>query len=415
MPPPSAHREFFRRLIRGRAWIMVWFAGFALEPSLASADWVAAWATAPRDELAAVDKNPLAGATLRQVVRLSVGGTQLRLRLSNLFGTTPLILRGVHLALAGPAGTIRPGSDRALTFGGAPAVTLPPGAVAVSDPVAWELLPQTDLAVTLQCQAVPATLTMHHGSRTNSYLVPGDALAAPTLPGATKIEHWYFLGSVDVLPAGPAAAVAVMGDSITDGFGCLTDQNTRWTDALVRRLQARPETARIAVLNLGIGGNRLLRDGLGPNMLGRFERDALGQAGVRWVILQVTINDIGTRLEARKRGEPFASAEEFIAGLGQLATRAHARGVRIYATTITPYTGADFYWSADGEADRRRINDWIRTSGAFDAVIDFEAALCDPARPDRLAAAYDRGDHLHPSLAGYRRLAEAVDLGLFTP
>lgn len=391
----------------------------AVTPRLPAADrlpdWVGTWATSPRSEAAADDKTPLAGATLRQVVRTSVGGSQVRLRLTNVFGTTPLVLDGVHLALAGPAGTIRPETDQPLRFAGAAVATVPPGATLLSDPVAFELPPLADVAVSIRFRDVPSVLTMHHGSRTTSYLRAGDALAVPAFTDATTFVRWYFLGGIDVIPSAPSAAIVVLGDSITDGYGTTTDRNNRWTDVFARRLQDRTDTAQVAVLNHGIGGNRLLRDGLGPNMLARFDRDVLVQTGVRWVIVQAGINDLGTRLEARKKGEPFASAADLIGAFEQLIARARAKGVRIIGTTITPYTGADFYWSADGEADRQTVNAWIRTSGHFDAVVDFDAVLRDPENPSRLAAALDSGDHLHPSLAGYEAMARAVDLNLFAP
>lgn len=376
--------------------------------------WVGTWATSPRFEAAAQDKTPLAGATLRQVVHVSLGGSQLRLRLSNVFGTTPLALHGVHVALAGPAGAIVADTDRPLLFNGKPAVSLPAGASLLSDPLDFTLAPLADVAVTIHFQDVPEMLTMHHGSRTNSYLQTGDALAAPALPDAAKIVHWYFITGLDVIPtARAAAAIVTLGDSITDGYGCTTDQNNRWTDAFARRLQAQPATAQLGVLNQGIGGNRLLRDGLGTNILARFDRDVLVQTGARWVIVQAGINDIGTRLDARKKGAPFASADDMIAAYAQLIARAHTQGLRIIGTTVTPYAGAGFYWSEDGEADRQTVNAWIRAAGHFDAVIDFDAALRDPQQPSRLAPALDSGDHLHPSLAGYVEMARVVDLKLF--
>jgi lysophospholipase L1-like esterase len=188
----------------------------------------------------------------------------------------------------------------------------------------------------------------------------------------------------------------------------------RWTDAFSRRLRADPATADIGVLNQGIGGNRFLRDGNGPNILARFERDVLAQTGVRWLVVFSGINDIGTRLDARKKGEPFASAAEIIGACEQIIARAHTAGIKVYGATITPYAGAGFYWSEDGEADRQTVNRWIRERGHFDAVIDFDAALRDPKDPSRLVASFDSGDHLHPSMTGYAEMARVVDLGLFS-
>lgn len=420
MKPPACTVTVLRvgdRLVRC-GWVLriLLLVAFApLQAAEAPPAWVGTWATSPRQEAAADDRTALAGATLRQIVRISVGGTQVRLRLTNVFGTTPLVLAGVHLALAGPAGTIQPATDRPLRFGRAATAVVPPGATLLSDPITFDLPPLSDVAISIRFSEVPAILTMHHGSRTTSYLRAGDALSAPVLTDAATFVRWYFLGGLDVVPSAPSAAIVVLGDSITDGYGTTTDRNNRWTDAFAQRLAGHTETAHIAVLNHGIGGNRLLRDGLGPNMLARFDRDVLVQTGVRWVIVQAGINDLGTRLDARKKGEAFASAADLIAAFEQLIARAHAQGVRIIGTTLTPYTGADFYWSADGEADRQAVNAWIRTSGRFDAVIDFDAVLRDPNDPVRLAAAFDSGDHLHPSLAGYEEMARAVDLSLFAP
>lgn len=383
-----------------------------VRPVAAAEHWVGTWATAPLAEPAEKEKLPLDGATLRQIVHVSLGGDTLRLRLSNAFGETPLVLRGAHLALAAAGGATEPGTDRALTFAGQAGVTIPPGASYLSDPLEFALPPQGDVAISLLFERVPVTLTMHGGSRTTSYLKTGDALAATALPDATKFTRWYFINGIDVVSASPdAEALVVLGDSITDGYGTTTDGNDRWTDTLTRRIQQQKDLPPIGVLNLGIGGNRILRDGLGPNVLARFDRDVLGQAGVRWLFVFEGINDIGTRIEARKHGAPFASAADLIAGFNQIVDRAHAAGLRVIGATITPYRGADFYFSADGDADRQTINRWIRTSGRFDAVVDFDAALRDPAHPDRLAPEFDH-DHLHPSLAGYRQLAETVDLPL---
>lgn len=378
----------------------------------AAESWVGTWATSAFRE-AAKDQPPLAGTTLRQVVHGSIGGHRVRLQLSNVFGSSDLVLRGVHLAVARADGAIDPSTDCALTFNGRAEAVVPAGAVLWSDPVDFDLAPLSDVAVTLHCDHVPEMLSTHPGSRETSYLQTGAALSAPTLPHADKVVHWYFIAGLDVLAPAPAAAVVTLGDSITDGHGTTTDHNNRWTDVLARRLQADPATAHIGVLNQGIGGNRLLRDGLGPNMLARFNRDVLVQTGVRWVIVQAGINDLGTRLDARKHGWPFASADDIIGAYQQLIARAHARGLKIYGATLSPYGGCVFYWSADGEADRQKINHWIRTSGQFDAVIDFDAALRDPKDPGRLAPGFDKGDHLHPSLAGYAEMARVVNLALF--
>lgn len=408
--PAAKHRLRFLRLFAA-CFVLV------LAATLSAGErWVGTWATAPLAETPGPDTPALADATFRQIVHVSIGGNKVRLRLSNAFGTSALTLRGVHVALAAPDGAIQPGTDRALTFADRSAVTIPAGASFVSDPLDFPLAPQTDVAISIHFAQLPEKLTAHPGARTHSYLQPRDALAAAALPDAKKSTRWYFINGLDVLTDAPrAAAVVLLGDSITDGYGTTTNKNNRWPDEFVRRYQSQPNTPPLGVLNLGIGGNRLLRDGNGPNALARFDRDVLAQNGVRWLLVFEGINDIGTRLDARKKGADFASADDIIAALQQIITRAHSRGIRVIGATITPYEGADFYFTADGEADRQKVNEWIRHSGSFDAVADFDVALRDPKNPTRLAPEFDSGDHLHPSLAGYVRLAATLDPSLFTP
>jgi lysophospholipase L1-like esterase len=379
------------------------------------ARWVGTWASSA--QLAdAAQSAPTAGfpdTTLRQVVRVSIGGPRLRVRFSNAFGSAPLTLTKAHVALPAGGGAIRPGSDRALTFQGRASVTIPAGALMLSDPVELELAPLSDLAVTLHLAGAPPEITAHPGSRTTSYLQPGDAVSALTLAAPVRVDHWYFLNGIDVPAASAVASVAVLGDSITDGRGSTTNGSDRWTDHLARRLQADRRTAPIAVLNQGIGGNRLLRDGLGQNALARLDRDVLAQTGVRYLIVLLGINDIGTRVAAQARGEPFATAADLTAAYDQIILRAHAHGIRVYGATLLPFEGSAAYYTQDGEADRQAVNAWIRNGGRFDGVIDFDAALRDPARPARLRPEADGGDHLHPGPGGYRMMGEAVDLRLF--
>ena len=387
-----------------------------VSPARAERDlhWIAAWTTASLPVDAAKDDTPLAGATLRQVVRITGGGPALRLRIGNHFGTEPLVLQGVRVALAGPGGAIEPGSSRVVRFNGADTVSVPAGARLLSDPVELPLAAGADVAISLWFEKLPDRLTSHPGSRATSYLQAGDALDAVELPAAKAFARWYFIDGIEVLSRA-AGAIAILGDSITDGYGCKPDSNTRWPDFLARRLQADGAPDSWAVLNLGIGGNRLLRDGLGPNALARLERDVIAQPGVRWLVVFAGINDLGTRLTARKQQQPFASAAEIIMALDQLAARAQAHGIRVVGGTITPYAGSKSYWSEDGEADRQAVNRWIRESGRFAAVIDFDVALRDASDPARLDPNYDSGDHLHPSAAGYQALANAVPLGIFKP
>ena len=260
---------------------------------------------------------------------------------------------------------------------------------------------------------MPAEVTGHPGSRTTSYLLAGDAAAAAELPGATRVDHWYYVNGIDVQRDGRAGRRRDPRRLDHRRPRLDTNGNDRWPDILARRLAANRATAGVAVANHGIGGNRLLRDGLGPNALARLDRDVLALPGVRWLVVLEGINDIGTRVAARAKGESAATAEDIIAAYEQIVARAHARGVRVYGATILPFEGAGFYFTPDGEADRQQVNAWIRTSGRFDAVIDFDAAMRDPQQPSRLAPAVDGGDHLHPSAAGYRIMADAIDLALF--
>jgi lysophospholipase L1-like esterase len=401
--------------MKTRAAVVLLAFGLAL-PAAAAERWVGTWASSP--QLATPVQLPpgqgFADTTVRQLVRVSIGGKRLRLRLSNAFGTAPLTIAGAHVALAnGAQSAIRPDTDRALAFHGRASVTIPAGAVAVSDPLDFALPPLADVALSLYLKGAPAAVTLHPGSRTTSYLQPGDALAAADLPAPARIDHWYFINGLDVEAGPEAAAVVVLGDSITDGRGSTTNGNDRWPDRLARRLQASPGTAQVAVLNHGIGGNRLLRDGLGPNALARLDRDVLAQTGARWLLVLEGVNDLGTRVSARAKGESWATADDIIAAYEQIVRRAHGHGLLVYGATILPLEGFANYAAPDVEADRQRINDWIRTSGTFDGVVDFDRATRDPAQPARLSAAVDGGDHLHPSAAGYEVMANAVDLSLF--
>jgi lysophospholipase L1-like esterase len=357
-------------------------------------------------------------ATLRQVVHLSAGGSAVRVHLSNAFGIEPLHFTSVHVArpVSPASAAIDPASDIALTFAGRNDVTIPPGAEFISDSVTLAVAPLSDLAVTFHFDAPPAPETGHPGSRATSYSVHGDLVSAPDLPTAKHVDHWYQLAGVDVLAAAGAASIVALGDSITDGHGATTNGNDRWTDVLAARLAASSATRSLGVSNQGIGGNHLLTDGLGPNVLARFDRDVLAQAGVRWLIVFEGVNDLGgLARNGPAPGEAHAAlVARVLAAYQQIIDRAHAQGLRVYGATITPYTGSDYYHpDAPSEADRLAVNAWIRAPGHFDAVIDFDAVVRDPAHPDHLLPALDCGDHLHPSPAGYRAMGSAIPLELF--
>jgi lysophospholipase L1-like esterase len=381
--------------------------------------WTGSWAAAP--DLAPEPKGPSAatdakGTTYRDIVHLSLGGSALRLHISNEFGSAPLTIGGMHVALSAGAGGIVPQSDHFVTFGGAETVMIPAGAQAVSDPVAMPVAAFADLAVSIYVPQQPgAKLSWHTVAVSTNYIAAGNALTAATMSGAEKVISWYLLKGVDV-DAGPeASAIVTLGDSITDGYKSSRDKNARWPDILAQRLHANAATAHIGVLDEGISGNRLLHDGRGPSVLSRLDRDVLAQSGAKYVIILIGINDIGHMMAAL--GKPSASkdpvtVDDLAWGLQQIVVRAHARGMKVYCATVTPYGGSG-YQNDDGMKLHAGINHWIRTSGAFDGVIDFEKMMHDPANNKVFLAPYDSGDHLHPGDAGYKAMGDFIDLKLF--
>lgn len=395
-------------------------ASFGVGEGHAQAVWVGSWSASqqlaePRNSLSADD---LRDATLRQVVHLSIGGTELRVHVSNRFSTAPLHFSSIHVArpISAASEKIVAASDKALQFSGSSDVTIPAGADYVSDPVAFPVTAQADLAITLHADALPAEQTGHPGSRATSYLARGDLVSAGELPDAKKVEHWYFIAGVDVAAPRGAASVVALGDSITDGHGATTDGNNRWPDVLATRLETAGAKKTLAVLNQGIGGNRLLLDGLGPNALARFDHDVLAQAGVRYLIVLEGINDIGTltRDADVPDTEHDALVHRMLAAYEQVITRARTHGIKVIGATILPFVGSQYYHPGPkSEEDRQAVNRWIRAPGHFDAIIDFDKVTRDPEHPDRLIPAFDSGDHLHPSPAGYRAMADAVPVSLF--
>lgn len=372
--------------------------------SIGRETWVGTWMTAPQlTEPANLPPPPaFVDRTVRQLVRVSIGGKRLRVRLSHAQGTAPVRFTGVHIAQGLPGGKIVPGSSRTLTFHGEREITIPAGNLVVSDPLDFPLAPLSDLAITFHTNTSSSAITGHPGSRCTSYFQTGRHLAAPELPVPTPIDHWYFITGVEVIAENSTAIVA-LGDSITDGRGTPTNGNGRWTDYLARRLQSNSKTRHIAVLNAGIGGNCVIQGGLGPSALARLDRDVLAQPGARYLILFEGINDLGTK---------SANAEALIAAYEQILTRARARDFRVYGATILP-CGKSFYDTPVLERDRQAINKWIRTSGAFDAVLDFDAVLRDSRNPAILSAAAESTDFLHPANLGYKVLADSVPLPLF--
>lgn len=379
------------------------------------ARWVASWGTTMMvpDGQNALAPELWRDATLRQVVRVSLGGSKVRVRVSNAFGSAPLQLEGASLARSLGAGRadVDAASVRPLTFSGRAAVMIPAGAEYYSDPVTLEHAAGTELAVSLYFKGEPARQTGHPGSRTTSFVAKGNRLGEAAWTEPSKVVRWYALADVEVLAPRGTGAVVALGDSITDGYGATTDGFDRWTDVLSARLAQ--EKVRMGMINAGIGGGRMLRDGVGPNLMARLDRDVIARAGVTHAIVLIGVNDVGGQHrsgqdtpETRKK-----MVEDLIAAHTQLAARAHAHGICVIGGTMTPYMGSGYYQpDAGNEEDRQAINHWIRTSGVYDAVADFDAALRDPAQPSRMLAALDTGDGLHPSLAGLRAIANAVPI-----
>lgn len=372
--------------------------------------WVGTWNTAPQlVEPRNVPPEPgLSNNTLRQVVHVSLGGEQIRVRYTNEFSTQPVTLNEVHIAPALEGASIDSSADQIMTFAGKTKVTIEPGAVVVSDPFPFALKPLSNVAITIHFGDTSPDITGHPGSRTTSYLQAGNTASATHMPDAVKTNHWYVINGIDIL-APAASTVAIMGDSITGGRGSGTNKQNRWPDELARRFQANPGTAHIGVLNQGIGGNCVLRPCLGTAALERFERDVLQQSGVQWLIILEGVNDIGG-----SKGKEGAAevARNLVIAYEEMINLAHAKGIKVYGATIMPF-GDSFYDSPEHEMARSMVNEWIRTSGRFNAVIDLDAALRQPNNPTRMLAIADTGDHLHPNERGHRMMAEAIDLVLF--
>ncbi|MFZ0980743.1 MAG: SGNH/GDSL hydrolase family protein [Candidatus Acidiferrales bacterium] len=389
--------------------------------------WVSAWSAAVHAPLPFTDlpASPVfENQTIRMVVRPTMGGERLRVRLSNAFGTTATTIGAAHIALVSKGAEIVPQSDRVLTFSGSSSIAIPPGAPVLSDPVDLKVPAFAELAISLYLPEKTSALSTHFWAQHETYISgPGNFTGQTDIPNPSMRTSWYWLADVEVWASPQAAATVAFGDSITDGVGAKQGEYSDWPDDLANRLASGQGAGRLAVLNEGIGGNRILHDGAGVSALARFDRDVLAQPGVVNVIILEGINDIGwPHMKARPSPNgttpsqgPFAddrvTAQDLIAGLKQIIERAHEHGIRVFGATLTPFEGADYY-SADGEVERQAVNQWIRTSGSFDAVFDFDAAVRDPNHPARFREDYQSGDHLHPKASGYKAMAAAVDLSV---
>ena len=377
-----------------------------------NAHWVGTWTAAPAPAEGAAFNNH----TLRMVPRVSIGGGTLRVRISNAHGTRPLVIGAAWIGLRRTGPAVVPGSNRRLTVGGEAGATIAAGALVVSDPVELEFAPLSDLAVSVHLpDDVPASsgITGRYARQTNYISPPGDFAGEEVMPVGRLTDDWYFLCGVDVVAPPETGAVVALGDSLTDANISTHDGHHSWPSQLARRLIARASGRTVAVMNQGLGGNRILHDIRGDSGLRRFDRDVLAQPGVTHAVIMLGTNDLRNRPGKR---EEEVSAPQMIAGLKQLAVRGHARGIKVIGCTLTPYENETFLpgaWNPKRESIRQAVNEWLRQTDVFDAVVDFDRALRDPAHPTRMLPIYDCGDHLHPSDLGYRAMGDAVDLSLF--
>ena len=381
------------------------------------ARWLATWAPSPFAAAAKPAEGPdpvptYVDRTVRQIVRTTLGGDRLRIRFTNEYGERALVIGAAQVAVRDTGASVRAGTGKAITFGGRTSVTLRRGAMIVSDPVEMRVPTLTDLAISIWVSDTIRATTRHAlGLQTNYISAPGDFTSATSMQTESTVRQWLWLAGVDIVNARSTGVIVAIGNSITDGTASSADSNSRWPDVLARRLLASKEPAK-AVVNAGISGNGVLSPITGPSALARFDRDVLMQPGVTHVIVLEGINDL-SRGAASTDPRDSVSALDLIFGYQQLIGRAHERGVVIFGATMTPMGNMTRPTTAAVDARRRAVNEWIRTCGAFDGVIDFEQATRDPSEPSRFLPAYDSGDHLHPSDAGYKAMGESIDLTLF--
>jgi lysophospholipase L1-like esterase len=400
------------------------FASLSMSSVAQGTHWIGTWGASPAPQLPSptqmlADKLFFANQTVREIVHTSAGGTTVRVRLSNAYGSDALKIGAAHIALRNSKSAIVAASDRVLTFSGRPFALIPANAMVLSDPVQLNVPPSADVAISLFLPDRTTGAGIHYSAQQTSYAGPGDLTGSASFPETASFTSWVFLSGLDVAAPASAATIVAFGDSITDGARSAVDANHRWPNFLASRLLERKGPLEFGVLDEGIGGNRILHDPavnvrFGVNALARFTRDVVAQPGVRYVIVLEGINDIGHPGESAPENQ-VVSADDIIAGLKQMVERAHEHGLKIFGATLTPFAGTTIrgYFTPEKELKRKAVNEWIRTSHAFDAVIDFDKAVRDPANPDRMLAAYDGGDHLHPGDAGYKAMGEAIDLALF--
>jgi len=351
----------------------------------------------------------LTNNSLRQVVRISIGGDTIRLKISNEFSTSAVTMKSVHIAASTGGSTINAVTNKELKFNGLSEVTMNAGVAVTSDPIAFTLTQRMDVAITIYYGQTSASVTGHPGSRTTSYIIAGNAIDKSDFTGAVTTDHWYNINGIDVLVPSTAACVAILGNSITDGRGSTTNLQNRWPDVFSESLLKNPGTQQVGVLNMGIGGNAVLSGGLGPTAVSRFDRDILNQAGIRWAIVFEGVNDIGG---VNSAAAATTRANSLIAAYQQMIVKAHARSIRIYGGTIMPFKGNSYY-NQYSESCRNTVNEWIRTKGNFDGCIDFDKVMRSPQDTARIVSSY-QNDGLHPDANGHKLMGESVDLSLFT-
>jgi lysophospholipase L1-like esterase len=397
------------------------------QAALAQAHWVGTWGAAPSPQLTTAEmesqKLVFHNQTLREIVHVSIGGDTVRVRLSNAFGTEPVEIGAAHLGVSASGSGVTTASDRVLSFGGHRHVMIPAGAVIMSDPVQLKVVPASNLAISVYFPKDAVGGGIHYAAQQTNYLAHGDATAAASFETPASITSWAFLTGVDVLAPVEAGSIIAFGDSITDGARSTVDGNHRWPDTLAARLLARKSGPQLGVVDMGIGGNRILHEGaaskrpqFGINALARFDQDVLAQPGVRYLVILEGINDIGHAGSSAPASEAV-TAEDIIAGLTQMIERAHEKGIKVIGATITPFEGeANIkrgYWTPEKAKVRDAVNSWIRSGKGFDGFVDFDKAVRDPANPNKILPAFDSGDQLHPGDAGYKAMGEAIPLSLF--
>jgi lysophospholipase L1-like esterase len=386
--------------------------------------WIGTWGASPAPQLSdaaqmAAEHLLFADQTIREIVHTSAGGNTLRVRLSNAYGKTSITVGSAHIALRDKESAIVASSDRALTFGGRPTATIPADATVLSDPIKLDVPPLSDVAISLYLPKPTTGAGIHYAAQQTSYIGKGDLSGSASFAQTATLTSWVFLTGLDVAAPENAGTIVAFGDSITDGARSTVDANRRWPNFLAERLAGKKGQTEFGVLDEGIGGNRILHDPannvrFGANALARFTRDVIAQPGVRYLIVLEGINDIGHPGQSAPDSETV-TAEDLTTALKQMVERAHEKGIKVFGATLTPFKGTTIpgYYTPEKDAKRKAVNQWIRTSGVFDGVIDFDKATQDPSDPDRIKAAYDGGDRLHPGDAGYRAMGEAIDLSLF--